>query len=268
MDYKRYLKLLMPSKIREYLKSMQRSILKLEGDVNKLKAVLRTLEDAVDMLVESPTYIASNEFGFNGQNVRKEIFKELISIFNFRFIFETGSWTGNTTGFMAEVSELPVFSAELNRRYHSIAKMRLANFDNVMLELIDSREFIKKHAIKADLTKACSFFYLDAHGYDDLPIKQEIELIAKHWEKYVIMLDDFKVPGDKGYGYNDSGDGIALSIEYLKTLMNQYTLIPFFPSKTSSSETGRKRGCVVLTKHGELSKKLEKALLLNRFEDF
>ncbi len=77
-----------------------------------------------------------------------------------------------------------------------------------------------------------------------------------------------KFPGDDGYGYDDYGAGRALTLEYLKPSIHRYNLIPFFPSMPSSAETGFQRGCIVLTKQGILSNKLEKIGSLQRYDGF
>lgn len=68
------------------------------------------------------------------------------------------------------------------------------------------------------------------------------------------MIDDFQVPGDKDYGFDDYGKGKALCLEYL----NQPELAAFFPSKKGELETGEKRGCVVFAKANDLIEKLTK----------
>jgi hypothetical protein len=248
----------MPAVVKQHLARTQ-------GRLERLETTTRTLEAVVDVLLECPTYVASDDVGFNGQAARKAIFNELTSIIAFHYICETGTWTGNTTGYMAETSKLPIFSTELNRRYYLAAKMRLGRFDNVTLDNLDSRQFIKKLAAHPALKKSCLFFYLDSHWYDDLPLRQEIELIAQHWDQFVVMIDDFKVPDDEGYGYDNYKDGRGLSIEYIEPLLNKHNLATFFPSAPSCTETGKKRGCVVLAKDGSLIEKLEATVFLRRY---
>lgn len=59
------------------------------------------------------------------------------------------------------------------------------------------------------------------------------------------MIDDFQVPGDEGYSYDDYGPGKRLCLDYLQPL-SQFKLTAFFPTLPSREETGGKRGCVVL----------------------
>ena len=59
------------------------------------------------------------------------------------------------------------------------------------------------------------------------------------------MVDDFEVPDDPGYAYDDYGSGKRLCLDYLQPL-SSLGLAPFFTTLPSERETGRKRGCVVL----------------------
>jgi prepilin-type processing-associated H-X9-DG protein len=47
-----------------------------------------------------------------------------------------------------------------------------------------------------------TFLYLDGHWYADLPLQEEIDLIAANWNGFCILIDDFRAPGDEGYGYD------------------------------------------------------------------
>jgi hypothetical protein len=71
------------------------------------------------------------------------------------------------------------------------------------------------------------------------------------------MIDDFQIPGDSGYGYDDYGPDHSLTMDYL----SQLTLYPkwyFFPVIHSSLETGKKRGCIVITNSNSIKDHLSK----------
>jgi hypothetical protein len=55
------------------------------------------------------------------------------------------------------------------------------------------------------------FFYLDAHWSEDLPLADETEFIIRNLNTFTIMIDDFEVPRDSGFAYNDYGPGKHLS---------------------------------------------------------
>jgi hypothetical protein len=76
------------------------------------------------------------------------------------------------------------------------------------------------------------------------------------------MIDDFAVPNDAGYGYDDYGPGRALVFDYIRSALTMHQLQAFFPSTPSVADypstpmaaaglvvPGRlRRGCVVLAK--------------------
>ena len=80
------------------------------------------------------------------------------------------------------------------------------------------------------------------------------------------FVDDFAVPGDPGYGFDDYGPGKRLDLEYLRQGKLR-DLIVFFPSVPSHEETGAKRGCVIATANGEIAKILEHCIMLRRWSN-
>ncbi|HEX7343206.1 MAG TPA: hypothetical protein VF398_03020 [bacterium] len=186
---------------------------------------------------------------FNGQQGRQALFRELISKIQFQMIVETGTFHGTTTEFMAKEAGLLVCTVEAEPLHYHYARLRLRGKKFIRLELGDSREFITNLAHDPLLPKHGVFCYLDAHWRPDLPLRQEVELVTRHWSGVVIMIDDFRVPGDEGYYYDDYGPGKKLCLEYLEPL-SQWGLTAFFPTLPSSQETGGKRGCVILADEG------------------
>jgi hypothetical protein len=216
---------------------------------------MANLEMVVDVLISSPSYVPGDDIGFNGQLIRKQIFRDVVATFPFAVILETGTWTGNTAAFMAQTSGLPVYTCELNERFHRVAKMRLASVEGVQFELADSRRFLE-NAARSDLAGKFAFFYLDAHWYDDLPLASELNIIERGWKDFFVMIDDFRVPGDDGYGYDTYGPSRTLSIELVKDILESRNLRAYFPATPSSQETGAKRGCVCITRAGGLSDRM------------
>jgi hypothetical protein len=60
------------------------------------------------------------------------------------------------------------------------------------------------------------------------------------------LIDDFQVPDDPGYTYDDFGPGKALTCGYIRPAIRTFGLHTFFPSANSANETGYKRGSVML----------------------
>lgn len=213
-----------------------------------LEARITSLERSLDIMISSPVYTGGEEVGFNGQRYRKEIFNEILAAFPFQAIVETGTCFGNTTGYMSsQQRNLPVYTCEVDKRYLAVARARLKSFHSIHFYEGDSRDFLNR--IADELKGKLVFFYLDAHWYADLPLVSEIELIARHWTDYVIMVDDFKVPGDDGYGFDTYGDQ-ELSLALLQPVIDRHSIKAYFPKVGSSKETGERRGTVVLTSRG------------------
>jgi len=230
----------------------------------RLEASNRCLQIALDGMLVSPKYVPSDEVGFNGQACRKRIFQEILGAAPVEGIVETGTCLGDTTGYMALTSHLPVHTCDLNPRFHALAKARLSDIDRVYLNLLDSRRFLRERA-RGPMADRLLLFYLDAHWYDDLPLSQELDIIASEWAQFIVMVDDFQVPDDPGYGYDNYGEDKALTLDLLRPSIKQHDLVVFFPSYTAVQETGARRGCVVLTRQGEYADKLDSVSSLRRW---
>ncbi len=182
---------------------------------------------------------------FNGQQHRCRIFTEMSRKLGFIAIVETGSFRGSTTEYFAKLMDIPIYSVECNPRnfYHSYARLR--KYSHVHLALDDSVEFIKALAHNVNVPKDRVFFYLDAHWYDYLPLYDELKTISEEWTNYSIMIDDFEVPDDAGYGFDAYGKGRKIGIDYIENFLSK-EMNAFFPVAPSIAETGAKRGCAVL----------------------
>ncbi len=188
----------------------------------------------------------STGFGgpLNGSPARLAAFEELKRRCSFDAIVETGTYLGESTIYFGAAG-CPVYSSEVNPRYMGYARMRLRSRPNVHISLGDSRKFLRRLIEDPNVPKDKVFFYLDAHWQDDLPLREEVDLIFRNWKRAVVMVDDFRVPDDLGYKFDDYGEGKSLSLEYLD-LIAHLGFTSFFPALPSSEEPGYKRGWVVL----------------------
>ncbi|MEU0247127.1 hypothetical protein ABZ192_22905 [Streptomyces sp. NPDC006235] len=177
---------------------------------------------------------------FNGQLKRQEIIRELLAATSFDEIVETGSFRGTTTRFLSDVSGLPVHSAEIADRFYRYAAVKCCGLPRVRLYHADSRKML--HILSKRPGNPALLFYLDAHWQEDVPRYQELEIIQARWRRAVVMIDDFRVPGDPGYQFT-SYHGTPLDVNYLPELPGWKA---FYPKSDSADETGAKRGCVVL----------------------
>jgi len=204
---------------------------------------LNDMETAIHVLTTDSTYKSDSRNGFNGLAGRKEIFQDILEHIQIEHIIETGTYLGNTTGYMATMSNIPVISCEKNNTLHKLAKFRLKDVQAISLTNMDSVAFLNQQAKNDKLISSTCFFYLDAHWGKDVPLREEISIIASNWEKYIIMIDDFKVPDDNGYGFGSYG---TLEQIHMPSLHQRYGLCANFPVIRSEKETQPPTGSVVL----------------------
>jgi hypothetical protein len=200
---------------------------------------------------------------FNRQEGRSRLFLEILETLRPSVLVETGTFKGTTTQFMAEVFPGRILTCEINHRWFIEAQGRLAQYPNVELKHGDSRAFLREVS-RAVGSHERVFFYLDAHWLDDLPLRAEMELILGAWPNAVVMVDDFQVPEDAGYAFDNYGLGNALTLEIIRDL-NRDQISVFFPSLPSEQETGAKRGCVVLASSVEAAETLHRVAALRHF---
>lgn len=199
----------------------------------------------LDFLFRDPAMQDSYGGPFNGQKYRRRILFDLLYYFPINTIVETGTYYGTTTALFAATS-LPIYTVESHPRYFSSAKLRfLFNRSKVHLYKGDSRSFLRNLSQDSSVSKEDVFFYLDAHWSEDLPLREELEIIFANWKRPIIMIDDFQVP-NSDYGYDSYGPGKALNLRYLDPVVSTHNLSVFFPAVNASEETGAKAGIAVL----------------------
>ena len=228
---------------------------------------LSALEMSFEYVLKNPEYVDDSRWAFNAQNHRQKIFCDLASALGFASVFETGTFMGNTTGFMRKRVDCPVITCEISATFQTVAKKRLEKIDGITFMLGDSRKFLMENLSRNSLLKSKSplFFYLDAHWHDDLPLFEEIEIIGQFARESVIMIDDFAVPGDRDYSYDNYGPGKSLDIETFGSCFANQGFCVYFPSISGKEETGGKRGCVILVGGGSLCQQVDKFESITRY---
>jgi hypothetical protein len=181
----------------------------------------------------------------NGQVHRQRIVRELVELLDPELVVETGTYRGSSTEFFAHVADCPIITVEAQERYFRFAHRRLRVYPQVTMTLSDSRTALRDLATRADLTSKRVLFYLDAHWHADLPLREELEIIERAFPEAAVLIDDFKVDDDPGYGYDDYGPGKVLSDEIIPSSIRA-TWMLLFPSLPASEESGARRGCRVL----------------------
>ena len=87
-------------------------------------------------------------------------------------------------------------------------------------------------------------------------MREEVSIIGGAWAESVVVIDDFQVPDDPDYGFDDYGEGRRLCLEHLRFPEPSPGKV-FWPAASSGIETGRRRGCVVLATDDAAAKELE-----------
>jgi hypothetical protein len=221
---------------------------------------LRALQRILGVLdvYRSPEWSMSLGGAFNGQERRRLIFEAVCEQLRPELVAETGTHVGTTTEYMAERLVVPIHTVESHQRWFGYARHKLRKYPHVRVESGDSREFLRSLLEGGSLSEKRMLFYLDAHWGEDLPLGEELEIIFGNCRYAVVIVDDFEVPGDPGYQFDDYGKGKALTSAYIAATVERFGLSRFFPTARSEQETGKRRGCVVLAREGDAADALRR----------
>jgi len=189
---------------------------------------------------------------FNGQQCRSAAVSAIFERIAFAAIIETGTFRAVTTRYLRTLSIAPLATIEINPRYHRYSRQRLAGQPNLFMFLGDSPAVLELLAADASWTTGPTFFYLDAHWLDNLPLVDELRIIRGGWRDFVAVIDDFKVDGDGGYRYDDYGPGKSLERGLLE-VPELAGLHLFWPAARSSAETGMRQGWAVVASPGAMT---------------
>lgn len=181
----------------------------------------------------------------NDQPARQELVRAIARATPIQAVIETGTHRGVTTSFLWAVTGCPTWTVESSARYAAFARWRLHGINDITVCQGDSRGFLRQLAADPTVPKQTVFFYLDAHWGPDLPLRDEVLIISRGWSDPIIMIDDFEVPGDPGYGFDDYGNGKRLTRDYIP-LAELGDAEILFPTCPSSAEGGLRRGCSVI----------------------
>lgn len=199
----------------------------------------------------------------NGQAARLEMTREIFELCGIEQVVETGAFRGATTEWMAQFGK-PVFSLEISPVYAAYTSARVKAYANVEVRNTDSVNGIAELARNTPACRLTTFFYLDAHWYDYLPLREELELVFGNFPRAIVMIDDFAVPDDPDYVYDDYGASKALTVELLGE-MRYSPYACFLPAARARFETGARRGSIVVACHPELLDALRRAPLLREW---
>lgn len=196
---------------------------------------------------------------FNSQTIREEMVRDLAQRLPAAAIIETGTYKGASTAAFAGMISGPVHTVEAFPRFFHYSQRALTALDNVHVHLGDSADMLDSMTRMDSIPHSHVLFYLDAHSSelpgvsdvaDELPLARELAVVARGWKDSVVVIDDFEVADDPGYGFDSYGEQ-ALNLTYLEAAGVASNFVLFYPAAGSSDESGAKRGCLIMATRGE-----------------
>jgi len=113
---------------------------------------------------------------------------------------ESGTFLGETSAFVDSIYSGPIFTFELNEHVFHIAQKNLEHTD-IHMFLGNSAQGIREQMLSFG---SHPLFYLDAHykWAEQSPLPDELDVISHNFDNAIIIIDDFKVPGDVVYRHD------------------------------------------------------------------
>jgi predicted O-methyltransferase YrrM len=208
--------------------------------------------------------LSHKPYFFNRQKMRAQVFAEIDKKIVFENYVETGTYLGITTYFLAVTAHdrhAKVYSCEISDDFFAIAGRTAGDFSNVRLHHGDSVDFLR--LLSQTISGATNFIYLDAHWHDYLPLKDELSLV-KHWHNSVVMIDDFKVPFDRQFGWDKYDEQREICMEYIDGSYGDGPV--YFPSYSAPEEGVAARGYCVIAMSQHIEQRLDTIKLLRKLE--
>jgi hypothetical protein len=105
---------------------------------------------------------------------------------------------------------------------------------------MNSVDFLRQ-MLKPSVVGANPMIYLDAHWYRYFPLPDELSLIARSCRKAVVVIDDFFVPFEPRFGYDEYG-GVRIGIELIEKHVKRYRedVVVYYPMYDPAMEPGGK----------------------------
>lgn len=171
---------------------------------------------------------------FHGDPNYKKVFQQLIKTLRPTHFIEMGTFLGRSSGFIAKTyPKINVVTAEVNPNFAAIAKHRLSG-SNVQVVVSDSVQFLRDFLPSLPHT-ARLLVYLDSHWYDSWPLIEEIQILEAWCNNFVLVIDDFQVPGQPQFVYDNYGGEKVCNWEKTHQAMNERYTGALFPKYQKSA---------------------------------
>ncbi len=175
---------------------------------------------------------------FNGQVTRHRQIQQISNIVKPDIAIETGTFLGTSTPYLATLVSGNTYTIEFVTKYAKKARMRFEDeFKNLGITLIEGNSVKEIQVLLKTIPSTSTILaYLDAHWEKELPTAQELTELLRWGNNWVAVIDDFKVPGDDSYGFDQYGE-----------LVVDRSLIPqgvrlLVPNRSAKSESGARKG--------------------------
>jgi hypothetical protein len=155
----------------------------------------------------------------------ESLVNEVMDTAGIGYFVETGTYLGDTARYMASMHpEATILTCEIDPVRFEAAKMLSRRYRNLRGYNSTSPSFLKK--ILPLLVPSPTLFWLDAHWGSSFPLLQECKILS-NLDAYVLMIDDFEVPGRPGFGH-DSFLGQNISLEYVSGFLGRKCFVPAY----------------------------------------
>lgn len=175
---------------------------------------------------------------FNGQVSRHKQIQQISNVVKPDVAIETGTFLGTSTPYLSTMVSGDTYTIEFVAKYAKKARMRFeSEFQNLRITLIEGNSVKEIQSLLKNIPSTSTILaYLDAHWEKDLPTAQELNELLQWGNNWVAVIDDFKVPGDDSYGFDQYGE-----------LVVDQSLIPqgvrlMVPNQSAKSESGARKG--------------------------
>lgn len=186
--------------------------------------------------------------GFHGDTHLIDFISPILSSVD-QFI-ETGTSVASTTRYVAEkFPHLHIYGCEPDRNAFDFSMTKLKDYKNVLVKRQTSPEFLYELTKNnPSILEKDTIFWLDSHANGfKWPLRDEVMFITSYFSKGYIFIDDFLVPENPQFGY-DEYDGQVCSLEYIKDMLDgtkKYEI--YYPAyKDRTSEFCKLRGWVMI----------------------